>query len=146
LPLIGLMRNDMRMDPAFDLNQHSVVAFVPTLDPDRARAFYRDVLGLHLTAEQLPFALVFDAHGTMLRVTVVRELTPPPYTTLGWEVPNLQDAVRNLAAKGIHFERYPGMSQDELGIWTAPESSQIAWFRDPDGNTLSLSQHHRSSE
>jgi|SRR5689334_12731015 catechol 2,3-dioxygenase-like lactoylglutathione lyase family enzyme len=125
----------------FNLNQHSLIAFVPTRDPDRAKAFYRDQLGLRLTSEQLPFALVFDAHGIMLRVTVVKELTPPPYTVLGWEVADIQEAVATLAKKGIQFERYPNMSQDQLGIWTAPGGSKIAWFRDPDGNTLSLSQH-----
>lgn len=125
----------------FELNGHPLIAFVPTRNADRAKMFYRDLLGLHLVSEQLPFALIFDAHGTMLRVTVVRELTPPPYTTLGWEVPDIHDAAAALAEKGIQFERYPNMSQDELGIWTAPGGSKVAWFRDPDGNTLSLSQH-----
>jgi catechol 2,3-dioxygenase-like lactoylglutathione lyase family enzyme len=129
------------MVTGFDLRQHPVVAFVPTLNPDGAKAFYCDVLGLQLTSEQLPFALVFDAHGIMLRVIVVQELTPPPYTTLGWEVPNIQEAVAGLAAKGVQFVRYPNMSQDENGIWTAPGGSRVGWFRDPDGNTLSLSQH-----
>jgi catechol 2,3-dioxygenase-like lactoylglutathione lyase family enzyme len=129
------------MSNGFDLNEHPVIAFVPTRDPDRARAFYRDLLGLRLTLEQLPFALVFDAHGIMLRVIVVKELTPPSYTTLGWEVPNIEHAVATLKEKGVQFERYPNMSQDQLGIWTAPGGSKIAWFRDPDGNTLSLSQH-----
>ena len=128
------------MAKIFDLSEHAPIAFVPTRDPDRARAFYRDLLGLHLTSEQLPFALVFDAHGIMLRVTVVRELAPAPYTTLGWQVPKIEDAVESLTEKGIQFERYPNMSQDELGIWTAPGGSKVAWFRDPDGNTLSLSQ------
>jgi len=125
----------------FELNEHPLIAFVPTRDPDRARAFYRDLLGLRLISEQLPFALVFDAHGVMLRVTVVKELTPPPYTALGWEVPNIEDAVASLTAKGLQFERYPNMNLDQLGIWTAPDGSKVAWFRDPDGNTLSLSQH-----
>src|SRR5881227_3240710 len=72
--------HDWGMDNGFELNEHPLIAFVPTRDPDRARAFYRDLLGLRLISEQLPFALVFDAHGVMLRVTVVNELTPPPYT------------------------------------------------------------------
>ena len=125
----------------FELKGHPLIAFVPTRDPDRARTFYRDLLGLHLASEQLPFALVFDAHGTMLRVIVVKELTPPPCTTLGWEVPDIQEAAATLAQKGIQFERFPNMNQDHLGIWTAPGGSKVAWFRDPDGNTLSLSQH-----
>lgn len=125
----------------FELNEHSVIAFIPTRDPDRAKTFYRDLLGLPLTSEQLPFALVFDAHGIMLRIVVVEQLTPPPYTTLGWEVPDIEQAVRTLAKRGIDFERYPSMEQDEFGIWTAPGGSRVAWFRDPDGNTLSVSQH-----
>ena len=76
----------------------------------------------------------------MLRVTVVNELTPPPSTALGWEVPKIEDAVARLTEKGLQFERYPNMNLDQLGIWTAPGGSKIAWFRDPDGNTLSLSQ------
>lgn len=126
----------------FELNAHPLVAFVPTRDPDRARTFYRDLLGLHLAYEQLPFALVFDAHGVMLRVIVVKELTPPPYTTLGWEVPDIQSAVATFAAKGIEFQKYPNLTHDALGIWTAPGGAKVAWFRDPDGNTLSLSQQH----
>src|SRR3982750_984505 len=86
------------MDNGFELNEHPLIAFVPTRDPDRARAFYRDLLGLRLISEQLPFALVFDARGVVLRVTVVKELTPPPYTALGWEVPNIEDAVASLTA------------------------------------------------
>lgn len=134
------MRHYGRMSNSFDLNEHPVIAFVPTRDPDRARTFYRDLLGLRLTSEQLPFALVFEAHGIMLRITVVEELTPPPYTSLGWEVPNIDDAVAALTQKGVEFERYPNMIQDELGIWAAPGGSRVAWFRDPDGNTLSLTQ------
>jgi catechol 2,3-dioxygenase-like lactoylglutathione lyase family enzyme len=143
LPLVAerdQLQDDELMANGFQLNEHPLIAFVPTCDPDRAKTFYRDLLGLRLVSEQLPFALVFDAHGTMLRVVVVKELTPPPYTTLGWEVADIQDAVATLAARGIRFQRYPNMKQDHLGIWTAPGGSKVAWFRDPDGNTLSLSQ------
>jgi predicted enzyme related to lactoylglutathione lyase len=128
------------MNSGFDLSENPLIAFIPTRDAERARAFYRDLLGLCLTSDQLPFALVFDAHGIMLRVTVVNELTPPPYTTLGWNVPDIQQALANLTNRGIQFVRYPNMSQDQFGIWTSPAGSKIAWFRDPDGNTLSLSQ------
>lgn len=137
----GQLQDDELMANDFQLNEHPLIAFVPTRDPDRAKAFYRDLLGLRLASEQLPFALVFDAHGTMLRVVVVKELTPPPYTVLGWEVGNIQEAVTTLAARGVQFQRYPNMNQDHLGIWTAPGGSKVAWFRDPDGNTLSLSQN-----
>ena len=117
------------------------MAFVPTRDPDRARKFYRDTLGLPLVSEELPFALVFDVKGTMLRVTVVEKLNPPPFTVLGWQVPDITIAAKTLQNAGVTFERYPGMPQDELGIWTSPSGAKVAWFKDPDGNTLSLSQH-----
>jgi predicted enzyme related to lactoylglutathione lyase len=124
----------------FELIDHSIIAFVPTRDADRARTFYRDVLGLALIQEQLPFALVFDAHGVMLRVTLVNELTPPSHTILGWNVPDIENAATTLAARGVTFLRYPNMPQDQLGIWTSPGGARVAWFSDPDGNTLSLSQ------
>lgn len=122
------------------LGSRDIVAFVATTDPDRARAFYRDVLGLRLTAED-GFALMFDAHGTMLRVVKVRQFAPQPFTVLGWHVDDdIAAAAAALASAGVTFERFPGMEQDALGVWTSPGGSKVAWFRDPDGNTLSLSQ------
>ncbi|MDQ2773408.1 MAG: VOC family protein [Acidobacteriota bacterium] len=129
------------MSKMFQLNEHPIIAFVATRDPARAKQFYGETLGLRLVSEELPFALVFDAHGTMLRVTVVRELTAAAYTVLGWRVTDISVAANGLRGVGVEFERYPGMQQDELGIWTAPGGSKIAWFRDPDGNTLSISEH-----
>lgn len=125
----------------FRLGEHALVGFIASSDPDRARQFYGEILGLPLIEEQLPFALVFDAHGTMLRVTFVKQLQPAGYTVLGWEVPDVAAAAGALSARGVRFERYPGMSQDDLGIWTSPGGAKVAWFKDPDGNTLSLSQH-----
>jgi catechol 2,3-dioxygenase-like lactoylglutathione lyase family enzyme len=129
------------MDGDFRLRDQRVIAFVATADPDRARKFYRDTLGLPLVSEQLPFAIVFDAHGTMLRVTVVKEVGPRPYTVLGWEVPDIAAAAKTMSQAGVVFERYQGMGQDELGIWSSPGGAKVAWFKDPDGNTLSISQH-----
>lgn len=103
--------------------------------------FYRDTLGLPLVSEELPFALVFDAHGTMLRVTVVEKVVSASYTVLGWQVPNIVAAAKALTQAGVRFERYSGMQQDELGIWPSPGGASVAWFKDPDGNTLSISQH-----
>lgn len=117
-----------------------IVAFVATSDQARAKAFYGGTLGLPLISED-GFALVFDAHGTPLRVVVVRELTPAPYTVLGWDVDDIAATVRGLAAAGVRFERYPGMEQDDLGIWSSPGGAKVAWFKDPDGNVLSVSQH-----
>lgn len=122
------------------LGSQKIMAFVATREPDRAKAFYRDVLGLRLVQEELPFALIFDANGTMLRVSIVREIHLAPYTVLGWEVADIAAKATELAWAGVKFERFPGMPQDEVGIWTAPGGARVAWFKDPDGNLLSLTQ------
>ena len=129
------------MTEQFRLAQQTILTFVATCDPDRAKRFYRDTLRLPLVREELPFALVFDVNGTMLRVTIVEKLSPAPFTVLGWQVPNIAVAVNTLQEAGVTFQRYPGMPQDEIGIWTSPSGAKVAWFKDPDGNTLSLSQH-----
>lgn len=123
------------------LGTSKLVAFVPTTDPAKARAFYEEVLGLRLVEDAKPFALVFDAHGTMLRVTTVHEHHPDPFTVLGWDVASIESVIKQLTAAGIEFLRLPGMNDtDPLGIWTAPSGARIAWFHDPDGNVLSLTQ------
>ena len=121
------------------LTSRPLIAFVATTDPERAKAFYAGTLGLRLPGED-PFALVFDAAGTMLRVATVPALKPAGYTVLGWNVRDIDRAVRDLAEKGVVFRRYDGMPQDEQGIWTSPGGARIAWFLDPDGNTLSLTE------
>lgn len=122
------------------LASSSLVAFVGVCDPDRAKRFYRDTLGLRLVSEELPFALVFDVQGTMLRVTVVPEVKPAKFTVLGWKVPDIQAAVSSLDKEGVEFQRYAGLQQDGLGIWTSPSGARVAWFHDPDGNILSVTQ------
>lgn len=129
------------MPEQFQLAQQCILAFVATCEPQRAKKFYRDTLGLPLISEELPFALVFNLNGVMLRVAIVEKLSPAPYTVLGWQVANIGAAVKALETAGVKFERFPGMQQDELGIWSSPSGARIAWFKDPDGNTLSLSQH-----
>jgi len=129
------------MAKQFQLAQQNILTFVATRDPDRAKTFYRDTLGLPLVCEELPFALVFDLNGIMLRVTIVEKLSPASYTVLGWQVTNIAGAVKTLRIAGVKFQHFAGMQQDELGIWTSPSGAKIAWFKDPDGNTLSLSQH-----
>ena len=129
------------MSKPFRLAEQSIQAFVPTRDPERAKAFYRDTLALPLVSEELPFALVFDVGGTMLRVTTVQELNPAPFTVLGWRVPDITVAVESLQKAGVQFLRVPGLPQNDLGIWSAPGGAKVAWFKDPDGNTLSVSQH-----
>jgi catechol 2,3-dioxygenase-like lactoylglutathione lyase family enzyme len=116
-----------------------LIAFVATADADRARAFYAGALGLPLEDES-PFALVFRANGTMLRVAITDAVVAAPYTVLGWAVADVAARVRELSARGVAFERYDGMEQDELGVWRSPSGARIAWFKDPDGNTLSLTQ------
>jgi catechol 2,3-dioxygenase-like lactoylglutathione lyase family enzyme len=123
------------------LNQYEIVAFVNILEPDRAEIFYRDVLGLRLVSKELPFALVFDAHGTMLRLAINPGATPIGGTVLGWKVNDIDATVKDLLSRGLQFERWDGMPQDELGIWNAPGGARVAWFKDPDGNVLSVSQH-----
>jgi catechol 2,3-dioxygenase-like lactoylglutathione lyase family enzyme len=105
----------------------------------RAKEFYAGTLGLRLVEEN-SFALVFDANGTMLRVTTVPELTPHNFTVLGWEVEHIRAAITSLIGRGVQFERYSFLTQDERGIWTAPGGAQVAWFKDPDGNVLSISE------
>ena len=121
------------------LGSAALVAFAPTTDLDRAQAFYGDTLGLELVTRD-GFACQFDAHGTPLRVSLVDTLTPAPGTVLGWLVPDVHATVRALADRGVTFARYDGMGQDEDGVWTAPSGDHVAWFQDPDGNTLSLTQ------
>ncbi len=122
------------------LSTWKTMAFIGTRDAERARNFYRDVLGLQLLYED-SFAVVFDANGVTLRIAIVPDLTPAKFTVLGWQVPDIEEAVTTLGKAGVGFNRYPHMAQDERGIWNAPGGARIAWFQDPDGNTLSLSQH-----
>ena len=124
------------------LESADVIAFVPTRDPGAARAFYENMLGLKFVSED-PFALVFNAHGVTLRianVSTVKEFKPAQYTVLGWHVPSAEKAVRGLTEKGVQFERFPGMPQDRLGIWNSPSGARVAWFKDPDGNILSVTE------
>ena len=129
------------MTDATRLRGHTIVAFVPIVSLAKARTFYCDTLGLPFVRDEAPFALVFDANGIMLRLTLIGELSPAPWTVLGWEVANIKNAVRELASAGVRFERYEQMTQDEHGIWTSPSGAMVAWFKDPDGNVLSISEH-----
>lgn len=122
------------------LGAMNIVAFVPTVNPEKARAFYEGTLGLRLMKDD-GFALIFDANGIMLRLVRLEKITPAQYTVLGWEVSGIETVIRELKVKGIQFERYGFFKQDDLGIWTAPSGDKVAWFKDPDGNTLSISEH-----
>jgi catechol 2,3-dioxygenase-like lactoylglutathione lyase family enzyme len=121
------------------LGSSQIVAFAAATDLDRARSFYEGQLGLRLV-EQNQFACVFDANGTMLRVTAVAEAARPGYTVLGWQVNDIERVMTALAQAGVEFTRYDGMDQDASGVWTTPGGDKVAWFSDPDGNNLSLTQ------
>jgi catechol 2,3-dioxygenase-like lactoylglutathione lyase family enzyme len=116
-----------------------LMAFLATRDGARARAFYETTLGFEVVSDD-GFALALNANGTMLRIQKVAAFDPHPFTALGWAVPDIGGAVQQLVAAGVVFERFAGIDQDERGIWRAPSGVRVAWFKDPDGNTLSLTQ------
>jgi catechol 2,3-dioxygenase-like lactoylglutathione lyase family enzyme len=121
------------------LTDQRIMAFVATSDGRRARAFYEGTLGLRVTSDD-EFALALDAGGTALRVQKVDGVEPRPFTALGWEVDDIAAVVAALARRGVKFQRYPGMDQDAHGVWRSPSGARVAWFQDPDGNVLSLTQ------
>ena len=125
------------------LGRSKPVILMPTVNKDGAKKFYETTLGLSFKADD-EFALVFDTGGNMLRITPVKEFTPHPFSVLGWEVDDIASAVNGLSDRGVKFEIYdfPWMEQDNQGVWTAPDGTKVAWFKDPDGNLLSLSQHN----
>src|SRR5690242_20646805 len=118
------------------LQNCSVMPFVATKNPARAKAFYRDTLGLTLTGED-GFALTFDCMGITLRVSTVEQLPAVSHTVLGWVTADIRSEIQALLKRGVTFERYGFFEQDELGVWVSPSGAKVAWFKDPDGNTLS---------
>ena len=121
------------------LGKAKLTAFAATAHPRRAKAFYQKTLGLRLLTDDR-FALAFDANGVQLRIQKVESVSPPPFTVLGWEVPSIRHAMTALAKSGVAFERYALLEQDDAGVWTAPGGTKVAWFKDPDGNLLSLAE------
>jgi catechol 2,3-dioxygenase-like lactoylglutathione lyase family enzyme len=121
------------------LDNGALIGFVGVSDLDRARLFYGETLGLPLR-DEAPYALVAVVNGTMLRITAVDQTVAAPYTVLGWRVADIDSTVAHLVDQGVRFQRFSGMGQDDRGIWTAPGGSRIAWFLDPDGNNLSLTE------
>lgn len=137
------MRRDdhySRMSQLSGLGKYNIIGFISIVDVSRAKAFYRDTLGLRLLMEEPPFALVFEANGIMLRLGMAKELPPAHGTVLGWQVPEITTVIGDLKQAGVRFERYAGMEQDASGIWTSPTGAKVAWFRDPDGNILSITE------
>lgn len=114
-------------------------AFVPTIMPDKAKSFYSDVLGLKLLSQD-PYALEYDSNGTLLRVITVKDLIPQVFTVLGWNVDDISSTIKSLNKHNVFCEKYEFLQQDDRGIWISPGGSKVAWFKDPDGNVLSLTQ------
>jgi catechol 2,3-dioxygenase-like lactoylglutathione lyase family enzyme len=125
----------------FTLAKSYIVGFVPISNVNAAKDFYGGTLGLELVSEELPFALVADANRIMLRLAITPEHAPSRGTVLGWRVPNIAAAVEGLSAAAIRFEKYDFLPQDETGIWATPTKARVAWFQDPDGKLLSVSEH-----
>lgn len=121
------------------LGDCELMAFSQTTQPEKAKAFYSEVLGLKFK-EDSPFAIVFQAGHTTVRIQKVDAFSPFPFTSLGWKVPDIKSTVQQLSKKGVTFQRFEGLKQDELGIWLAPSGAKVCWFKDPDGNILSLTQ------
>jgi catechol 2,3-dioxygenase-like lactoylglutathione lyase family enzyme len=120
------------------LSIHRIKAFVSTTNHDKAREFYQDKLGLKLLSED-SFGMEFEAAGAHIRISVVEKLMPQPFTVLGWDTDDIISTVSMMSNKGISFERYPFIEQDDFGIWTSPGGTRVAWFKDPDNNILSIS-------
>jgi catechol 2,3-dioxygenase-like lactoylglutathione lyase family enzyme len=121
------------------LEDHKLMAFIATRDGVRARDFYERILGLRVISDD-DYAIAVDANGTMLRIQKVGAFSPHPFTALGWEVTDIASTVKQLRDRGVSFETFSGMNQDALGVWRSPSGAGVAWFKDPDGNTLSLTE------
>ena len=121
------------------LSDKELKAFVATVKPAEAKKFYQNTLGLSLLSEG-NYALEFNANGTLLRVAIVPEFTPYPFTVLGWNVEDISSVIKSLNDKEVICEKYGFLQQDSLGIWVSPSGAKVAWFKDPDGNVLSLTE------
>jgi len=126
------------------LGDKKLKAFIPTIEPEKAKEFYMNILGLKLLSED-HYGMEFYSKGTLLRINTVNKLSPQPFTILGWDVDNLLSSMGILSRAGVNFERYNFIEQDDFGIWTAPGGAKVAWFKDPDGNILSLTENAHSS-
>jgi len=122
------------------LSNARLIGFVPTRNADRARDFYESALGLRFLKDDT-FALIMQSGESTVRIVRVGEFQPFPFTLLGWDVADIDAAVADLSGRGVQFQRYGFLEQSPAGIWTAPGAVKVAWFQDPDGNTLSISQH-----
>ncbi len=121
------------------LAQATITAFLPTTDQEVSKQFYMNILGLKLVSQDA-YAIELEGGGVALRITTVDQFTPQPFTVLGFRVVDIDYQVKTLLQKGLDFETYSSLSQDDLGIWTSPSGAKIAWFKDPDGNLISLTE------
>lgn len=117
-----------------------LIGFVPTTDSKRSREFYEGKLGFKFVSDD-QFALVMQAGESIIRIAKAGKFTPAQYTVMGWEVTDIEAIVKWLTGRGVAFEKYPFVQDQKSGIWTTPNGDKVAWFKDPDGNVLSLSQH-----
>lgn len=122
------------------LESLNLIAFLTTSRPAESKEFYADKLGLIFMGED-PSFLIFDSNGIVLRIQKAKSFTPSSQTALGWEVSDVVHQVDDLIRAGVKMLRRPGLQQDQIGIWTAPDGTMIAWFQDPDGNVLTVSEH-----
>jgi catechol 2,3-dioxygenase-like lactoylglutathione lyase family enzyme len=118
----------------------TLMGFLFTKDYDQARAFYEGKLGFQFLSQD-QFALAMRAGANMIRIAKIPDFAPARATVLGWEVADIEAMVSWLKGRGVTFESYPFIQDQKTGIWTAPGGDRIAWFKDPDGNVLSVSQH-----
>jgi len=121
------------------LTNNKLKAFIPTTKPKQAKQFYQDTLGLKLNFET-DYSMQFEGKQSLLMITTVESFEPQPFTVLGWNVSDIETEIRSLSKLGVELETYDSLEQDNLGIWTAPSKAKIAWFKDPDGNLLSLTE------
>lgn len=121
------------------LGSSDLVAFAATADPEASRAFYENVLGLEFVADE-PTAMVFEATNATVRISKVESVDPPDYTVLGWAVADVDSVVETLSDEGVEVSRYDDLPQDDNGVATFPDGTRVAWFEDPDGNTLSVTE------
>jgi len=121
------------------LLEPKITAFIPTKQVEKSKQFYSNVLGLNLVSEDA-YGIEFESNGCFLRIAIVHELKPYPFTVLGFKICDIESHVKSLIVKGVKFEKYDGLAHDNLGIWTSPSKAKVAWFKDPDGNLLSLTE------
>jgi catechol 2,3-dioxygenase-like lactoylglutathione lyase family enzyme len=122
------------------LTSGKLVGFVPTTDYEKARAFYEGKLRFEFVSQD-QYALVVKAGEQKIRIAKVPNFKPLQGTILGWEVENIEAAAQWLQDRGVPLEKYPFVQDQVLGIWTTPNGDKVAWFKDPDGNVLSIAHH-----